>query len=149
MTEQNTVEDLIDVTSEFDISDMELHNGRLVPIAYKTRTSEYGTLDTRTDAVGWNCDELLAGAYVRNGGFQNAKRSKGSQWLVTNNIKVFAQKYAEEFVCFTTAIIKQQSSWGYQCLNCVESEYLFMEVMLICLFSCYLIANILTVQRYT
>ena len=108
MTEQNTVEDLIDVTSEFDISDMELHNGRLVPIVYKTRTSEYGTLDTQTDAVIWMDLRRVVSRRLceKMEGFKMQRQAKGPQWLVTNNIKVFAQKYAEE----NSSLSQQQSS---------------------------------------
>ena len=88
MTEQNTVEDLIDVTSEFDISDMELHNGRLVPIVYKTRTSEYGTLDIQTDAVIWMDLRRVVSRRLceKMEGFKMQREAKGRNgWLQTTS----------------------------------------------------------------
>ena len=107
MTEQNTVEDLIDVTSEFDISDMELHNGRLVPIVYKTRTSEYGTLDTQTDAVIWMDLRRVVSRRLceKMEGFKMQREAKGRNgWLQTTS------KYLHKNMLKNSSVSQQQSS---------------------------------------
>ena len=93
------------LTDMVEATKLELLNGKALTLnnlveVYKARTSEYGILDTRTDAairmdlrrvVRKRLCEKIEGVEL-----QNAFGSKESQRLVTNNIKAFAQKYAEE-----------------------------------------------------
>ena len=67
---------------------------------YKSRMVEYGAVDTQSDAaIRIDSSRAVRKRICENskgGELQNAYDHKSSQRLITNDVKAFAQKYAEE-----------------------------------------------------
>ena len=84
---------------------VELMRGRALTLnniveIYKTKTDDYGAFDTRNDAairieIKRMLDKRICNK-MKGVEFITASGSRQSQRLVTNDIKAFAQKYAEE-----------------------------------------------------